>query len=155
MLSYASFSLFQLFEKKKKEKKKGCIHCLGSWVTLYGCLKNVTVLIAVSAALFECRLRLSNWTNKLSLPYVNKCRFFFSFVFVIGNLNVQLFLFLSLSFSLTVLGAGPFPSTAMIPPNLAACMRNEKLGEACFYLMGHNQTTVCSSINTRCFCAVA
>lgn len=47
------------------------------------------------------------------------------------------------------------PPTAMIPPNIAACMRNEKLGEACFYLMGHNQTTVCSSINTRCFCAVA
>ncbi|XP_030618215.1 membrane-associated guanylate kinase, WW and PDZ domain-containing protein 1 isoform X19 [Delphinapterus leucas] len=52
-------------------------------------------------------------------------------------------------------GDGSVPEYAMIPPNIAACMRNEKLGEACFYLMGHNQTTVCSSINTRCFCAVA
>ncbi|XP_048082539.2 membrane-associated guanylate kinase, WW and PDZ domain-containing protein 1 isoform X13 [Ursus arctos] len=38
-------------------------------------------------------------------------------------------------------GDGSVPEYAMIPPNLAACMRNEKLGEACFYLMGHNQTT--------------
>ncbi|XP_021105330.1 membrane-associated guanylate kinase, WW and PDZ domain-containing protein 1 isoform X3 [Heterocephalus glaber] len=52
-------------------------------------------------------------------------------------------------------GDGSVPEYAMIPPNIAACMRSEKLGEACFYLMGHNQTTVCSSINTRCFCAVA
>lgn len=104
MLSYASLSLFQLFEKKKKEKR---MHLLsGSSSHLIWLSKNVTVLIAVSAALFECCLRLSDWTNKLSLPYVNKCRFF-SFLFVIGNLNVQLFLFLFLSFSLTVLGAGP------------------------------------------------
>ncbi|XP_055985841.1 membrane-associated guanylate kinase, WW and PDZ domain-containing protein 1 isoform X7 [Sorex fumeus] len=38
-------------------------------------------------------------------------------------------------------GDGSVPEYAMIPPNIAACMRNEKLGEACFYLMGHNQTT--------------
>ncbi|XP_012923537.1 membrane-associated guanylate kinase, WW and PDZ domain-containing protein 1 isoform X6 [Heterocephalus glaber] len=38
-------------------------------------------------------------------------------------------------------GDGSVPEYAMIPPNIAACMRSEKLGEACFYLMGHNQTT--------------
>ncbi|XP_063113192.1 membrane-associated guanylate kinase, WW and PDZ domain-containing protein 1 isoform X22 [Cavia porcellus] len=38
-------------------------------------------------------------------------------------------------------GDGSVPEYAMMPPNIAACMRNEKLGEACFYLMGHNQTT--------------
>ncbi|XP_039184673.1 membrane-associated guanylate kinase, WW and PDZ domain-containing protein 1 isoform X29 [Crotalus tigris] len=38
-------------------------------------------------------------------------------------------------------GDGSVPEYAMIPPNLAACMRNDKLGESCFYLMGHNQTT--------------
>uniref|UniRef100_A0A2K5IBL4 Membrane-associated guanylate kinase, WW and PDZ domain-containing protein 1 n=1 Tax=Colobus angolensis palliatus TaxID=336983 RepID=A0A2K5IBL4_COLAP len=38
-------------------------------------------------------------------------------------------------------GDGSVPEYAMIPPNIAACIRNEKLGEACFYLMGHNQTT--------------
>uniref|UniRef100_A0A8C5KLX4 Membrane-associated guanylate kinase, WW and PDZ domain-containing protein 1 n=1 Tax=Jaculus jaculus TaxID=51337 RepID=A0A8C5KLX4_JACJA len=38
-------------------------------------------------------------------------------------------------------GDGSVPEYAMIPPNIAACMRNDKLGEACFYLMGHNQTT--------------
>ncbi|XP_074951848.1 membrane-associated guanylate kinase, WW and PDZ domain-containing protein 1 isoform X27 [Phalacrocorax aristotelis] len=41
-------------------------------------------------------------------------------------------------------GDGSVPEYAMIPPNIAACMRNDKLGESCFYLMGHNQTTVCS-----------
>ncbi|XP_074459264.1 membrane-associated guanylate kinase, WW and PDZ domain-containing protein 1 isoform X42 [Larus michahellis] len=38
-------------------------------------------------------------------------------------------------------GDGSVPEYAMIPPNIAACMRNDKLGESCFYLMGHNQTT--------------
>ncbi|XP_028905924.1 membrane-associated guanylate kinase, WW and PDZ domain-containing protein 1 isoform X28 [Ornithorhynchus anatinus] len=38
-------------------------------------------------------------------------------------------------------GDGSVPEYAMIPPNIAACMRNDKLGEPCFYLMGHNQTT--------------
>ncbi|XP_005409062.1 PREDICTED: membrane-associated guanylate kinase, WW and PDZ domain-containing protein 1 isoform X2 [Chinchilla lanigera] len=52
-------------------------------------------------------------------------------------------------------GDGSVPEYAMVPPNIAACMRNEKRGEACFYLTGHSQTTVCSSLNTRCFCAVA
>uniref|UniRef100_A0A8C3UU50 Membrane-associated guanylate kinase, WW and PDZ domain-containing protein 1 n=1 Tax=Catharus ustulatus TaxID=91951 RepID=A0A8C3UU50_CATUS len=41
-------------------------------------------------------------------------------------------------------GDGSVPEYAMIPPNIAACMRNDKLGESCFYLMGHNQTTVCT-----------
>uniref|UniRef100_A0A8C4XZR8 Membrane-associated guanylate kinase, WW and PDZ domain-containing protein 1 n=1 Tax=Gopherus evgoodei TaxID=1825980 RepID=A0A8C4XZR8_9SAUR len=41
-------------------------------------------------------------------------------------------------------GDGSVPEYAMIPPNIAACMRNDKLGEPCFYLTGHNQTTVCS-----------
>lgn len=67
-----------------------------------------------------------------------------------STFSLSLFLFLS-----DCSWCWALPSTAMIPPNLAACMRNEKHGEACFYLMGHNQTTVCSSINTRCFCAVA
>lgn len=109
MLSYASLSLFQLFEKEKKRKKEKRMHPLSGFSShLIWLSENVTVPILVSAALFECCLRLSDWTNKLSLPYVNKCRFFFfSFLFVIGNLNVQLFLFLSFSFSLTVLGAGP------------------------------------------------
>uniref|UniRef100_G8JLT3 Membrane-associated guanylate kinase, WW and PDZ domain-containing protein 1 n=1 Tax=Xenopus tropicalis TaxID=8364 RepID=G8JLT3_XENTR len=52
-------------------------------------------------------------------------------------------------------GDGSVPEYAMIPPNIAACMRNDKLGEPCFYLMGQNQTTVCSQVTTRCFCAVA
>uniref|UniRef100_A0A7N4PDI7 Membrane associated guanylate kinase, WW and PDZ domain containing 1 n=1 Tax=Sarcophilus harrisii TaxID=9305 RepID=A0A7N4PDI7_SARHA len=43
-------------------------------------------------------------------------------------------------------GDGSVPEYAMIPPNIAACMRNDKLGEACFYLMGHNQTTAAHSI---------
>ncbi|XP_074862263.1 membrane-associated guanylate kinase, WW and PDZ domain-containing protein 1 isoform X24 [Carettochelys insculpta] len=38
-------------------------------------------------------------------------------------------------------GDGSVPEYAMIPPNIAACMRNDKLGEPCFYLTGHNQTT--------------
>uniref|UniRef100_A0A8C8VR60 Membrane-associated guanylate kinase, WW and PDZ domain-containing protein 1 n=1 Tax=Pelusios castaneus TaxID=367368 RepID=A0A8C8VR60_9SAUR len=41
-------------------------------------------------------------------------------------------------------GDGSVPEYAMIPPNIAACMRNDKLGDPCFYLTGHNQTTVCS-----------
>ncbi|XP_044109154.1 membrane-associated guanylate kinase, WW and PDZ domain-containing protein 1 isoform X12 [Neovison vison] len=45
-------------------------------------------------------------------------------------------------------GDGSVPEYAMIPPNLAACMRNEKLGEACFYLMGHNQTTTPATTGT-------
>ncbi|XP_059246104.1 membrane-associated guanylate kinase, WW and PDZ domain-containing protein 1 isoform X16 [Mustela nigripes] len=45
-------------------------------------------------------------------------------------------------------GDGSVPEYAMIPPNLAACMRNEKLGEACFYLMGHNQTTTPAATGT-------
>lgn len=141
--------------KKKESKRKKRMHPLSGFSHPIWLSENVTVLILVSAALFECCLRLSDWTNKLSLPYVNKCRFFFSFLFVIGNLNVQLFLFLSFSLFSDCSWCWALPSTAMIPPNIAACMRNEKLGEACFYLMGHNQTTVCSSINTRCFCAVA
>uniref|UniRef100_A0A8C3UZA1 Membrane-associated guanylate kinase, WW and PDZ domain-containing protein 1 n=1 Tax=Catharus ustulatus TaxID=91951 RepID=A0A8C3UZA1_CATUS len=43
-------------------------------------------------------------------------------------------------------GDGSVPEYAMIPPNIAACMRNDKLGESCFYLMGHNQTTVCTTL---------
>ncbi len=31
----------------------------------------------------------------------------------------------------------------MMGPHLAACLRNDKLGEPCFYLMGQNQATVC------------
>ncbi|KAJ8409283.1 hypothetical protein AAFF_G00234810 [Aldrovandia affinis] len=38
-------------------------------------------------------------------------------------------------------GDGSVPEYAMIAPHLAACMRNDKLGEPCFYLMGQNQTT--------------
>ncbi|XP_031238525.1 membrane-associated guanylate kinase, WW and PDZ domain-containing protein 1 isoform X25 [Mastomys coucha] len=45
-------------------------------------------------------------------------------------------------------GDGSVPEYAMIPPNIAACMRNEKLGEACFYLMGHNQTTTPAATGT-------
>ncbi|XP_057363750.1 membrane-associated guanylate kinase, WW and PDZ domain-containing protein 1 isoform X23 [Manis pentadactyla] len=45
-------------------------------------------------------------------------------------------------------GDGSVPEYAMIPPNIAACMRNEKLGEACFYLMGHNQTTTPATTGT-------
>uniref|UniRef100_A0A4X1VDG6 Membrane-associated guanylate kinase, WW and PDZ domain-containing protein 1 n=1 Tax=Sus scrofa TaxID=9823 RepID=A0A4X1VDG6_PIG len=45
-------------------------------------------------------------------------------------------------------GDGSVPEYAMIPPNLAACMRNEKHGEACFYLMGHNQTTTPAATGT-------
>lgn len=36
-------------------------------------------------------------------------------------------------------------SPAMMAPHLAVgTMRNDKMGEPCFYLMGQNQTTVCS-----------
>ncbi|XP_040850712.1 membrane-associated guanylate kinase, WW and PDZ domain-containing protein 1 isoform X7 [Ochotona curzoniae] len=45
-------------------------------------------------------------------------------------------------------GDGSVPEYAMIPPNIAACMRNEKLGEACFYLMGRNQTTTPAATGT-------
>ncbi|XP_007500108.1 membrane-associated guanylate kinase, WW and PDZ domain-containing protein 1 isoform X29 [Monodelphis domestica] len=45
-------------------------------------------------------------------------------------------------------GDGSVPEYAMIPPNIAACMRNDKLGEACFYLMGHNQTTTPAATGT-------
>ncbi|KAJ8265633.1 hypothetical protein COCON_G00147320 [Conger conger] len=38
-------------------------------------------------------------------------------------------------------GDGSVPEYAMMAPPLAACMRNDKLGEPCFYLMGQNQTT--------------
>lgn len=140
--------------KNKKEKEKRMHPLSGFSSHLIWLSESVTVLMSVSAALFECCLRLSDWTNKLSLPYVNKCRFFF---FPLcyreskrSTFSLSLFLFLS-----DCSWCWALPSTAMIPPNIAACMRNEKLGEACFYLMGHNQTTVCSSINTRCFCAVA
>ena len=153
MLSYASLSLFQLLKKKESKRKKR-MHPLSGFSHPIWLSENVTVLILVSAALFECCLRLSDWTNKLSLPYVNKCRFFFFFPLCYRESKCSTF---SLSFSLfsDCSWCWALPSTAMIPPNIAACMRNEKLGEACFYLMGHNQTTVCSSINTRCFCAVA
>uniref|UniRef100_A0AAY4D8U7 Membrane-associated guanylate kinase, WW and PDZ domain-containing protein 1 n=1 Tax=Denticeps clupeoides TaxID=299321 RepID=A0AAY4D8U7_9TELE len=40
-------------------------------------------------------------------------------------------------------GDGSVPEYAMMAPHLTACMRNDKLGEPCFYLMGQNQTTVC------------
>lgn len=53
---------------------------------------------------------------------------------------------LSLSFSDLSLVAGLFLlSPAMMAPHLAVgTMRNDKMGEPCFYLMGQNQTTVCS-----------
>lgn len=104
MLSYASLSLFQLFEKKKKEKR---VHLLsGSSSHRIWLSKNVTVLVAVSAALLSVALDcLTGQINSLCPMLTNAD--FFSFLFVIGNLNVQLFLFLSFSFSLTVLGAGP------------------------------------------------
>lgn len=66
MLSYASLSLFQLFEKEKKKGRGKRMHPLSGFSShLIWLSKNVTVLIAVSAALFECCLRLSDWTNKL------------------------------------------------------------------------------------------
>lgn len=38
-------------------------------------------------------------------------------------------------------------SPAMMAPHLAVgTMRNDKMGEPCFYLMGQNQTTVCSQV---------
>ncbi|KPP70408.1 hypothetical protein Z043_110765 [Scleropages formosus] len=44
--------------------------------------------------------------------------------------------------------------STMVAPHLAACMRNDKLGEPCFYLMGQNQTTkkstVCRNPNVMC-----
>ena len=140
-------------KKKESKRKKGCIHGLGS-LTLSGCLKTSlfwfwSLQPYLSVAL-DC---LTGQINSLYPMLTNAD--FFSFLFVIGNLNVQLFLFLSFSLFSDCSWCWALPSTAMIPPNIAACMRNEKLGEACFYLMGHNQTTVCSSINTRCFCAVA
>lgn len=58
-------------------------------------------------------------------------------------LSSSLFLLLSLWLSLV---AGLFLlSPAMMAPHLAVgTMRNDKMGEPCFYLMGQNQTTVCS-----------
>lgn len=55
---------------------------------------------------------------------------------------------LSLSFSPV---AGLFLlSPAMMAPHLAVgTMRNDKMGEPCFYLMGQNQTTVCSQKSVR------
>lgn len=111
MLSYASLSLFQLFEKERvKEKKR--MHPLSGFSHLIWLSENVTVLILVSAALFECCLRLSDWTNKLSLPYVNKCRFFFFFPLCYRESKCSTFslsLFLSLLWLFLVLGP-PFYS---------------------------------------------
>uniref|UniRef100_A0A3P9PQ33 Membrane-associated guanylate kinase, WW and PDZ domain-containing protein 1 n=1 Tax=Poecilia reticulata TaxID=8081 RepID=A0A3P9PQ33_POERE len=42
-------------------------------------------------------------------------------------------------------GDGSVPEYAMMAPHLAVgTLRNDKMGEPCFYLMGQNQTTVCS-----------
>ncbi|KAI1897175.1 hypothetical protein AGOR_G00080510 [Albula goreensis] len=38
-------------------------------------------------------------------------------------------------------GDGSVPEYAMMAPHLAACMRNDKLAEPCFYVTGQNQTT--------------
>uniref|UniRef100_A0A672S9K0 Membrane associated guanylate kinase, WW and PDZ domain containing 1 n=1 Tax=Sinocyclocheilus grahami TaxID=75366 RepID=A0A672S9K0_SINGR len=38
-------------------------------------------------------------------------------------------------------GDGSVPEYAMMGPHLTACLRNDKLGEPCFYLMGQNQAT--------------
>uniref|UniRef100_A0A8C5N9W8 Membrane-associated guanylate kinase, WW and PDZ domain-containing protein 1 n=1 Tax=Gouania willdenowi TaxID=441366 RepID=A0A8C5N9W8_GOUWI len=44
-------------------------------------------------------------------------------------------------------GDGSVPEYAMMAPHLAVgTMRNDKMGEPCFYLMGQNQTTVCSQV---------
>ncbi|XDV48240.1 hypothetical protein PO909_017689 [Leuciscus waleckii] len=42
-------------------------------------------------------------------------------------------------------GDGSVPEYAMMGPHLAACLRNDKLGEPCYYLMGQNQATVCKA----------
>lgn len=48
-------------------------------------------------------------------------------------------------FSLTLVAGLFLLSPAMMTPHLAVgTMRNDKMGEPCFYLMGQNQTTVCS-----------
>lgn len=59
---------------------------------------------------------------------------------------VCFFLLFLLLFSLSLIVAGLFLlSPAMMAPHLAVgTMRNDKMGEPCFYLMGQNQTTVCS-----------
>ncbi|TNN38377.1 Membrane-associated guanylate kinase, WW and PDZ domain-containing protein 1 [Liparis tanakae] len=47
-------------------------------------------------------------------------------------------------------GDGSVPEYAMMAPHLAVgTMRNDKMGEPCFYLMGQNQTTVCSQHSSR------
>ena len=52
-------------------------------------------------------------------------------------------LYILLSLCLLLLGSSSSP--AMMAPHLAVgTMRNDKMGEPCFYLMGQNQTTVCS-----------
>lgn len=94
--------------KKKKERKKDASIV---WVLNHHLWLSKTSLFwflqpYLSVAL-DC---LTGQIN--SLPYVNKCRFFFfSFLFVTGNLNVQLFcLSLSLSLWLFLVLGPPFYS---------------------------------------------
>lgn len=53
------------------------------------------------------------------------------------------FLFIHLYFFLSPISRSLAGSSAMMGPHLSACLRNDKLGEPCFYLMGQNQATVC------------
>lgn len=58
---------------------------------------------------------------------------------------ICLFLSIPPSFWLSLVAGLFLLSPAMMAPHLAVgTMRNDKMGEPCFYLMGQNQTTVCS-----------
>lgn len=76
-----------------------------------------------------------------TFPYLVLFSHFSSF------LSPTVFPSFSLSLSL-LLGFFFLVCAAMMPPHLASCMRNDKLGEPCFYLMGQNQTTVCSPLSS-------
>lgn len=82
-----------------------------------------------------CKVVISFTTNPSSLCY---------------DAEVRLFCFSSLdssSLSLSLISGLFLLSPAMMAPHLAVgTMRNDKMGEPCFYLMGQNQTTVCSQV---------
>lgn len=56
-------------------------------------------------------------------------------------------LFSLICFSLFLIFYSLVGSSAMMGPHLAACLRNDKLGEPCFYLMSQNQATVCRALS--------
>lgn len=114
-------------------------------------------LLSVGCVIIQCiHFVLFDKKKPLLLSLKNHCKsylflYFVCFLFSIP-LPPSLVLFLSLVAGLFLL------SPAMMAPHLTVgTMRNDKMGEPCFYLMGQNQTTVCSQKcpNPPCFSPLA